>query len=86
MAELKMHASPILTGHGKSMFTEAEDNNYYVCQYRDDVYRNPADPNGNSFIVFCKRFEKEINEDRVKHGKAPLSEPKNEEVKKKKNI
>ena len=29
-------------------------------------------------------LEKEINEDRVKHGKSPLSEAKNEEVKKKK--
>ena len=63
MAELKMHASPILTGQGKSMFTEADDNNYYVCQYRDDVHRDPADTNGNKFIVWCKRFERELNED-----------------------
>ena len=30
------------------------------------------------------RLEKEINEDRLKHGKSPLCEVKNEEVKKRK--
>ena len=33
---------------------------------------------------YQEKLEKEINEDRVKHGKSPLSEAKNEEVKKKK--
>ena len=31
-----------------------------------------------------EKLEKEINEDRIKHGKSPLSEVKDEEVKKKK--
>ena len=34
---------------------------------------------------YQEKLEKEINEDRVKHGKSPLSEAKNEEVKKRKN-
>ena len=33
---------------------------------------------------YQEKLEKEINEDRVKHGKSPLSEIKNEEIKKKK--
>ena len=34
---------------------------------------------------YQEKLEKEINEDRVKHGKNPLSEVKDEEVKKRKN-
>ena len=33
---------------------------------------------------YQEKLEKEINEDRIKHGKSPLSEVKDEEVKKKK--
>ncbi|MBR5228956.1 MAG: hypothetical protein IKV96_03860 [Firmicutes bacterium] len=63
MAEIIQHCSPILTGQGKSLFTTADDNNYYICQYRDDVHRDPKNPKGNSFITYCTKFEKEITED-----------------------
>ena len=35
---------------------------------------------------YQEKLEKEINEDRLKHGKSPLCEVKNEEVKKKEKI